>query len=86
MVAQRGQTLGQNPAYRPSDIFASVSEAFKTLALEGLSGSQVCERGAGLSGWSFAADDRVHLLLLRTSYLSVMFLLAGRGWSGLGLK
>lgn len=31
MVAQRGQTLGQNPAYRPSDIFASVSEAVYAL-------------------------------------------------------
>ena len=60
--------------------------AIKTLALEGLSGSQVCERGAGLSGWSFAADDRVHLLLLRTSYLSVMFFAGWKGMVWFGLE
>ena len=48
MVAQRGQTLGQNPAYRPSDILP---------LFEGLSVSQICERGTGLSGWSFAVAN-----------------------------
>ncbi len=48
MVAQRGQTLGQNPAYRPSDILP---------LFEGLSLSQICERGTGLSGLSVAADN-----------------------------
>lgn len=71
MVAQRGQTLGQNPAYRPSDILP---------LFEGLSFSQICERGTGLSGLSFAATNPAVLLLLRTRYLSVMFF---AGWKGM---
>ena len=55
MVAQRGQTLGQNPAYRPSDILP---------LFEGLSFSQICERGTGLYGWSFAADNLRDLFFL----------------------
>ncbi len=68
MVAQRGQTLGQNPAYRPSDILP---------LFEGLSVSQICERGTGSFGWAFAVTNPAVLLLLRTRYLSVMFF---AGW------
>jgi hypothetical protein len=50
---------------------------------EGLSVSQICERGtglSGLSGLSFAATNPAVLLLLRTRYLSVMFF---AGWKGM---
>ena len=35
MVAQRGQPLGQNPAYRPSDTFVSVRGAVNALRAVG---------------------------------------------------